>query len=176
MRVRMLCSAARSAAVTGSKPPTFLFSTARAVRKKGRMVSPDALASWSTKLLKSMAVMPPALPPALCSVSLSESRSVGNHAGETRFEAAFLLRCGISTLSVFALDHLRTSILRGSHAKTAWESLPQTLIFVRRDVAYCSAVARAAAALLGRFLPRLGPLAPASGLFFGKPRNYSAAA
>src|SRR6476620_11543110 len=42
----------------------------------------------------------------------------------------------------------------------------RTLIFVRRDVAYCSAVARATAALLGRFLPRLGPLAPASGPFF----------
>jgi len=54
-------------------------------------------------------------------------------------------------------------------------SLP-TLIFVRRDVAYCSAVARAAAALLGRFLPRLGPLAPASGPFFVYGRTYSAAA
>src|SRR5262249_32924632 len=45
--------------------------------KKGRMVSPDALAGWSTKLLKAMAVMSPAL----CRVSLSESRSAGNRAG-----------------------------------------------------------------------------------------------
>src|SRR5512143_735694 len=42
----------------------------------------------------------------------------------------------------------------------------QTLIFVRRGVAYCSAVARATAALLGRFLPSLGPLASARGPFF----------
>ena len=53
----MAFSAARSAAVTGSKPPGFLFSTASAVRKNGRMVSPETLASWSTKLAKSMAVM-----------------------------------------------------------------------------------------------------------------------
>src|ERR1039458_2154467 len=46
------------------------------------------------------------------------------------------------------------------------------LIFVRRSVNYCNAVARAIVALLGRFLPRLGPLANASGPFFG----YSAAA
>src|SRR5215475_4735689 len=57
--------------------------------------------------------------------------------------------------------------MRGiSHAKIAWKRRPLTLIFVRRDVAYWSAVARATAALLGRFLPRLGPLAPASGPFF----------
>ena len=62
MRARMACSAARSAAVTGSKPPACLFSTASAVRKNGRMVSPETLASWSTKLAKSMTVMgrPPA--------------------------------------------------------------------------------------------------------------------
>src|ERR1019366_8519075 len=39
------------------------------------------------------------------------------------------------------------------------------LIFVHRGVNYCNAVARAIVALLGRFLPRLGPLANASGLF-----------
>jgi hypothetical protein len=39
------------------------------------MVSPDAVASWSTKLLKSMAVMPPAL----CGVSLSETWFAGNY-------------------------------------------------------------------------------------------------
>jgi len=57
MRARMACSAARSAAVTGSKPPVFLLSTARAVRKNGKMVSPEAPARWSTKLAKSMAVI-----------------------------------------------------------------------------------------------------------------------
>ena len=45
MSARMAFSAARSAAVTGSKPPAFLFSTASAVRKNGRMVSPDTVAS-----------------------------------------------------------------------------------------------------------------------------------
>src|SRR5664280_2594282 len=39
------------------------------------------------------------------------------------------------------------------------------LIFVRRGVNYCNAVARAIVALLGRFLPRLGPLF-VSGPFF----------
>src|SRR6185503_9595499 len=50
--------------------------------------------------------------------------------------------------------------------KSACSSASKVLIFVRRGVNYCNAVARAAAALLGRFLPRLGPLAPASGPFF----------
>src|SRR5215475_2704530 len=43
------------------------------------------------------------------------------------------------------------------------------LLFVRRTdilLQRGSAISRAAAALLGRFLPRLGPLAPASGPFF----------
>src|ERR1700676_1564705 len=41
------------------------------------------------------------------------------------------------------------------------------LRFVRCGVSYCGAVApRVTAALLGRFLPRLGPLATASGPFF----------
>src|SRR5215510_4228619 len=72
MTTRMACSAARSAAVTGSKPPTFLFKTARAVRKNGRIVSPEAVASWSTKLLKSMGVM--------FLFGLSESQLAGNQA------------------------------------------------------------------------------------------------
>ena len=57
MRARMACSAARSAAVTGSKPPDFLFSTASVVRKNGRMVWPETLASSPTKLAKSMTVI-----------------------------------------------------------------------------------------------------------------------
>jgi hypothetical protein len=56
--------------------------------------------------------------------------------------------------------------------RIAWENALQPLIFVRRDLIYCNAVARATVALLGRFLPRLGPLAIASGPFFA----YSAAA
>src|SRR5262245_61330730 len=41
------------------------------------------------------------------------------------------------------------------------------LLFVRCDVCCCGAVApRVTVALLGRFLPRLGPLATASGPFF----------
>ena len=54
----MAASAARSAAVTGSKPPErLLFSTPSAVRKNGRMVSPETAASWSTNAAKSIAVM-----------------------------------------------------------------------------------------------------------------------
>src|SRR5665647_2557893 len=53
-----------------------------------------------------------------------------------------------------------------SYAFKAWDFALETLIFVRRGVDYCNAVARAIVALLGRFLPRLGPLANASGLFF----------
>jgi hypothetical protein len=48
----------------------------------------------------------------------------------------------------------------------AWDIAHSPLIFVRRDVTYCNAVARVTVALLGRFLPRLGPLAHASGPFF----------
>ena len=56
--VRIADSAARSAAVTGSKPAAApLSSTPSAVRKNGRIASPDAVASWSTKAAKSMAVM-----------------------------------------------------------------------------------------------------------------------
>ena len=56
--VRIAASAARSAAVTGSKPPErLLFSTPIAVRKNGRMVSPETAASSSTKAAKSIAVI-----------------------------------------------------------------------------------------------------------------------
>ncbi len=55
---RMAVSAARSAAVTGSKPPDrLLFSTPSALRKNGRMVSPETAASSSTKAAKSIAVI-----------------------------------------------------------------------------------------------------------------------
>src|ERR1700704_61931 len=54
----MAVSAARSAAVTGSKLPAEpLFSTPSEVRKNGRMASPDTVASRSTKAAKSTAVM-----------------------------------------------------------------------------------------------------------------------
>ena len=60
MSVRIAVSAARSAAVTGSKPPPrALLSTPSAVRKNGRIASPDTAASRSTKAAKSMAVMRP---------------------------------------------------------------------------------------------------------------------
>jgi hypothetical protein len=55
----MAVSAARSAAVTGSKVPgPPLFSMPSEVRKNGRMASPDTVASRSTKAAKSTAVMP----------------------------------------------------------------------------------------------------------------------
>ena len=53
-----------------------------------------------------------------------------------------------------------------SYAHFACESGLLPLIFVRRGVIYCNAVARAIAALLGRFLPRLGPLASRERPFF----------
>src|SRR6185437_16881091 len=58
-----------------------------------------------------------------------------------------------------------------SYAIFAWDFGLVPLHFVRRGVNYCNAVARAIVALLGRFLPRLGPLF-VSGPFF----DYSAAA
>src|SRR5512146_1839982 len=57
----------------------------------------------------------------------------------------------------------------------AWDIWDSTLIFVRRGVDYCNAVARDIVALLGRFLPRLGPLATASGPFFIRLRRDTAA-
>src|SRR5258708_2276317 len=54
----MAVSAARSAAVTGSKAPAPpLFSMPSEVRKNGRMASPDTVARRSTKAAKSTAVM-----------------------------------------------------------------------------------------------------------------------
>jgi len=59
---RMAVSAARSAAVTGSKPPErLLFSIPSAVRKNGLIVSPVTAASSSTNAAKSMAVIEGAL-------------------------------------------------------------------------------------------------------------------
>ena len=53
----MACSAARSAAVTGSKPPRLLVLDASAVRKNGRMVSPERAGELIDEVEKSMAVM-----------------------------------------------------------------------------------------------------------------------
>src|SRR5437660_66725 len=105
MSVRIAASPARSAAVTGSnRPPTLLSWMPSEVRKNGRIVPPDTVASSSTNAEKSIAVIYVNTPCLLCVA-----------------------------------------------------------------VAYCcSAVTRlrrVPAALLGRFLPRLGPLAPASGPF-----------
>src|SRR5262245_16730523 len=61
----------------------------------------------------------------------------------------------------------RGAALRRSHRKIGHYYCLLLLLFVHRGVSYCGAVApRVTAALLGRFLPRLGPLAPASGPFF----------
>src|SRR6266480_2522052 len=58
MSARIAASAARSAAVTGSKRPTVpLLSMLSEVRKNGRITSPDFAASSSTKLPKSTAVI-----------------------------------------------------------------------------------------------------------------------
>src|SRR5579884_3696698 len=58
MSRRMAISAARSASVTGSNmPPAFLSSAAIAVRKNGKTVSAAMFASFSTKAVKSTAVM-----------------------------------------------------------------------------------------------------------------------
>src|SRR3954468_8241704 len=64
IRERIVFSAARSAAVTGSNPAADpLSSTPSEVRKNGRIASPEAVASWSTKAAKSMAVMERISPP-----------------------------------------------------------------------------------------------------------------
>ena len=57
IRFRMAVSAAWSAAVTGSNWPLPLSVTLSAVRKNGRMVSPETVASSLTKAEKSIAVM-----------------------------------------------------------------------------------------------------------------------
>ena len=73
--VRIAASAARSAAVTGSKPTAEpLSSTPREVRKKGRIASPEAVASWSTKAAKSIAVMKAPVPCERDGVSESSGR------------------------------------------------------------------------------------------------------
>src|SRR5262245_7909633 len=57
----------------------------------------------------------------------------------------------------------------GTHPAQKRVNIPyfSPLLFVRCDVCCCGAVApRVTVALLGRFLPRLGPLATASGPFF----------
>ena len=57
IRRRITASAARSASVTGSKSrPVALLSMPSEVRKKGRMVSPDVVASRPMKAVKSMTV------------------------------------------------------------------------------------------------------------------------
>ena len=163
--VRIAASAARSAAVTGSKPPACSCSRPlSAVRKNGRMVSPDTVASWSTKLAKSMAVMPP---------GLSECRRCRQLETLRRRPACLFAQfAGTHADSLWHLGHERgrmLDFLRESDpqpCKSACSLAPDVLIFVRRGVDYCNAVARATVALLGRFLPRLGPLATASGPFF----------
>ena len=60
----------------------------------------------------------------------------------------------------------RPDDLAPSYAVFAWDFGLLVLHFVRCGVYYCGAVASAIVALLGRFLPRLGPLAHASGPFF----------
>src|SRR5215470_1423274 len=121
MRPRIAASAARSAAVTGSKPALPpLFSTLSDVLKNGRIALPETSASSSTNAAKSTAVMRTPL----------WGYGRNTHGVNCRFTPCVL--CG-------AVAH------------------------------YCSAVTRlrrVTAALLGRFLPRLGPLATASGPFF----------
>src|SRR5262249_54347508 len=121
MRPRIAASAARSAAVTGSKPALPpLFSTLSDVLKNGRIALPGTSASSSTNAAKSTAGMRAPL--------LGDGRNT--HGVNCRFTPCFL--CGAVAY-------------------------------------YCSAVTRlrrVTAALLGRFLPRLGPLATASGPFF----------
>src|SRR5262245_51256929 len=76
IKVRIAASAERSAAVTGSKlPPRLLFSTLSEVRKNGRIASPAAAASLSTKAAKSMAVMRPHLCAVFFQLSCAARRS-----------------------------------------------------------------------------------------------------
>jgi len=62
---------------------------------------------------------------------------------------------------------LKKKALRNLCRGRAYFALILRLQFVRRTLFWCGAVApRVTAALLGRFLPRLGPLAIAGGPFF----------
>src|SRR3974390_3138212 len=165
----MACSAARSAAVTGSKPRVFLLSMASAVRKNGRMVSPETPASWSTKLLKSMAVIP------LARTAVSTYRRLAFAAtGHPRRNAKFLPH-NKPAWPAFAVPGKKGTVsIKKNHAMFPVTQLCKNNIinacfaldFCALRCNFCAAVAKAIVDLLGRFLPRLGPLANRERPFF----------
>src|SRR5262249_9867459 len=155
---RIAVSAAWSAAVTGSNPPERpLSSMLSAVRKNGRMVSPDTDASSATKAEKSIAVM--LRPPGnrqTCRSPLLGRSSACTHGLSDWARLGFLFPSAAA------------SALREGHLcpENGHRHVVFPLLFVRCTVCCCGAVAPGVtAALLGRFLPRLGPLAVASGPF-----------
>jgi hypothetical protein len=110
---------------------------------------------------------------------LSETGAVGNTAAaglpvvpeKSFFDVLYARRrfsvaVQILATATFCIAKNRVFEISIQPCKTAWENAFLALIFVRCTVDYCNAVARATVALLGRFLPRLGPLHE-SGPFFG---------
>jgi hypothetical protein len=95
------------------------------------------------------------------------ARGLGTNALATRMFFGVVFTNGRAHLMLLGRPALhKTQVISGENGGQIGQ---QDLLFVRRGVCCCSAVAvidsRATVALLGRFLPRLGPLATASGPF-----------
>ena len=82
------------------------------------------------------------------------------YASQQSSAAVQLLLSAAFCMALFPVFEISVQLCR-----TAWKNALLALIFVHCGVNYCNAVARATVALLGRFLPRLGPLHE-SGPFF----------
>src|SRR5215203_1288216 len=170
MSCRIAASPARSASVTGSKaPPCDLSSAASAVRKKGRIVSPDSVASSLTNVEKSIGPMAPRRRPRLAAPALYQGGVLmppgnGSSEAERRAAAPPELRAG------------HTAAFFPRYAQIAWLKAWQGLQFVRRGV-NCAVRyrdwRRGIAALLGRFLPRLGPHLGAAPFFVARVRRLA---
>src|SRR6516165_11957113 len=180
IRARMAASAARSAAVTGSKPPErLLFSMPSALRKNGLMVSPEMAASSSTKAVKSIAVITAPAVRAytpLCAAALRRVErpyGIRNPFGRTAYSGIgedLSERDRLDIPSILA--HCPTNM--HSLRKIIWgksnRADPITLEFCAAQgmLLQCGneRVSPVTVALLGRFLPRLGPLPQGERPFF----------
>ncbi len=172
MSCRIAASPARSASVTGSKaPPCDLSSAASAVRKKGRIAWPDRVASSLTNVRKVdrahgiLGVPAAAARPCTRAASLMPPVNGSGVSGRACSRVA-----GVALPATPRRSSAR-------YAQIAWLQAWQGLQFVRRGV-NCAVRyrdwRRGIAALLGRFLPRLGPhfgaaffLSGAEGLLLG---------
>src|SRR5215831_6166209 len=192
---RMAASAARSAAVTGSKPPEpLLFSIPSALRKNGRMVSPEMVASSSTKALKSIAVIKIPASPAytrLCAASLHSALrpsgipKIADHRAPNRIGEIL----GNRERSATTLIVRGIIALLGKYAQFSQVRWGKIAYVGSIGLEFCAAqcmllrcgsgrVSPATVALLGRFLPRLGPLPQGGRPFFmaGRPALFGGGA